>query len=318
LLAEGDQIEDIDLQIFGHWTTMVSHHWMGSLLKARAHNNRILALYDSQRAGKWMQLTGQDLRTVAGIWSASSTWMLGYPDKAVQISEETSTHARRLGHAFDLGFALTFGAWVFDFRCEPERLLKRVSEATYLAREQSIPIIYQVIGPMFEGFGRLRGGQVSESIGMLRQIVHIWNSFGGYLGMPYLKAALAEALARQGELDAALQTIDESLGQMERPGWQERWALAEVLRLKGWMLIHIGRGRRDEAETQLRASIEFARQQQAKSWELRSSTTLAQLLAERGQRDAARGVLAPIYNWFTEGFDTRDLREAKALLEELG
>jgi predicted ATPase len=109
--------------------------------------------------------------------------------------------------------------------------------------------------------------------------------------------------------------IDDSLQQIERPGWQERVWLAEVLRLKGWMLMC--QSRDEEAEVQLRASIDWARQQQAKSWELRSSTTLAELLAERGQRDAARELLTPIYTWFTEGFDTHDLKHAKALLEEL-
>jgi len=91
--------------------------------------------------------------------------------------------------------------------------------------------------------------------------------------------------------------------------------LAEVLRLKGWMLIR--QGKAEEGEAQLRASIDCARQQQAKSWELRSSTTLAQLLAERGQRNGARELLAPIYGWFTEGFGTKDLKDAKALLEQL-
>ena len=119
----------------------------------------------------------------------------------------------------------------------------------------------------------------------------------------------------KGSFQVALQLIDESLEQIERPGWQERVDLAEVLRLKGWMLMRQGRG--EESETQLRASIDCARQQQAKSWELRSSTTLAELLVERGQRDAARELLAPIYNWFTEGFGTKDLKEAKALLEQL-
>jgi ATP/maltotriose-dependent transcriptional regulator MalT len=120
-------------------------------------------------------------------------------------------------------------------------------------------------------------------------------------------------LALQGDLDAALHLIDECLEQIERPGWQERVDLAEVLRLKGWMLAR--QGKNEEAETYLRASIDCARQQQARSWELRSSTTLAALLAERGQRDVARELLAAIYGWFTEGFGTKDLKDAKALLQ---
>jgi tetratricopeptide (TPR) repeat protein len=315
LLAEGDKAGDIDLQILGHTATMISHFYLGQLLAAREHGKRGVALYDPQRADRWMQLTGHDTRTVFLGWSAHWTWMLGYPDQAVQMSNEQDAHARRLGHALNLGYALTVGAYPFDYRCEPEQLVERVREADRLAREQSIPILYEVMVPQVEGLARLRSRHLSESIFLLRQGIENWNRLGGHTRVPYLKSALAEALALQGDLDAALEMIGESLEQIERPGWQERSHLAEVLRLKGWMLMR--QGRDDEAETVLRASIDWARQQQAKSWELRSSTTLAQLLLERGQRDAAREVLAPIYNWFTEGFDTHDLTAARTLLEAL-
>jgi ATP/maltotriose-dependent transcriptional regulator MalT len=149
----------------------------------------------------------------------------------------------------------------------------------------------------------------------LRRGLENWNRVGGQSRVPYLKSALAEALALQGNADAAAEMIDECLDQIERPGWQERSHLAEVLRLKGWMLMQRGAG--EEAEAALRASIDWARRQQARSWELRSSTTLADLLVPRGQREAARGVLAPIHDWFTEGFDTHDLEAARKLLESL-
>jgi class 3 adenylate cyclase/tetratricopeptide (TPR) repeat protein len=315
LLAEGDQAGDIDLQIFGHGAAMISEFYLGQLLEAQEHGNRVLTLYDPQHAGRWMQVTASDFRTLVGIWSCQWTWMLGYPDQAVQLSDEKDAHARRLGHAFNLGFALTLGAYAFDYRCEPERLLERIAEAERLEREQSVPFMNRVMVPQVEGLARLRSGQLREAISSLRRGLENWNTLGGRSRVPYLKSALAEALALQGNLDAALDMIDECLEQIERPGWQERSHLAEVLRLKGWMLMR--RGRLAEAETQLRASIDWARQQQARSWELRSATTLAELLAERGQRYAARELLAPIYNWFTEGFDTRDLKDAKALLDAL-
>lgn len=315
LLAEGNEAEDIELQIWGHATVMISHLHLGHLLEAREHGNRVLALYDPQRIGRGMQVTGHDLKTVVGDFSSQWTWVLGYPDQAVQVSDEKDAHARRLGHAFNLGFALTRGAYAFDYRCEPERLLERASEADRLAREQSIPILSQVMVLQGEGLAWLRSGQLSQSISSLRQGIENSIRVGAHVTIPYLKSALAEALALQGDLDVALLLIDESLEQIERPGWQERVHLAEILRLKGWMLMR--QGRHEEAETQLRASIDWARQQQAKSWELRSSITLAELLAERGQRDAARELLAPIYSWFTEGFDTKDLVEARQLLEAL-
>jgi predicted ATPase len=142
-----------------------------------------------------------------------------------------------------------------------------------------------------------------------------WRTTGGYLNLPYLKGALAEALSRQGDVEAGLRLLGECLDQIERPGWHERVWLAEILRLKGWMLMR--QGRRTEAEAQLRASIECACQQQAKSWELRAAMSLARLWRDQGKVSEARELLAPVYGWFTEGFDTRDLKEAKALLDEL-
>ncbi len=154
-------------------------------------------------------------------------------------------------------------------------------------------------------------GQLAESIALLRRASSVWNASGGHLNVPYMKSALAEALARQGDLDAGLRLIEECLEQIERPGWNERVWLPEVLRLKGWMLMR--QGNCAEAETQLRASIDCARRQEAKSWELRSSTTLAELLAADGRRDNARELLEPIYNWFTKSMKVSRRTTSKPL-----
>jgi predicted ATPase len=217
-------------------------------------------------------------------------------------------------HAFNLIFALTLGAYVFDYRCEPQRLLARIREAERLEHEHIVvPFMNQVMVPQVEGLARLRSGQLCEAVACLRRGIENWNASGGHSRVPYLKSALAEAVALQGDLDTALALIEECLEQIERPGWQERSHLAEVLRLKGWMLMR--QGRSEEAETALRAAIDWARRQQAKSWELRASTTLAELLIGRGQPAAARELLEPIYGWFTEGLDTHDLAAAREVLE---
>jgi tetratricopeptide (TPR) repeat protein len=242
--------------------------------------------------------------------------MLGYPDQASQMSDQLDADSRQLGHPFDIGWAATWGAaYVFDYRREPDRLLARIHEADRIGREHSIPVLYQVLVPMGEGLAMLRKGQLLEAISLLERGIEGWRARGGYLNLPYLKCALAEALSRQGNIEGGLCLLDECLDQIERPGWHERVWLAEILRLKGWVLMR--QGRRTEAEAQLRASIECARRQQARSWELRSSKTLAELLIECGQRDAARQLLAPMYDWFTEGFDTLDLKGAKAVLDTL-
>jgi predicted ATPase len=316
LLIEGEQVREIDLQVFGHGAAMISHFYLGEFLEAREHGNQVLALYDPQHAGRWMQVSGHDFKTLVGVWSPQWTWMLGYPDQAVQMSEEKDAHAHRMGHAFNLGFALTLGAYAFDYRGEPEALLERIGEAERIQREQSVPFIHQVMVPQVKGLARLRSGRLSEAISSLSRGLENWDRLGGRSRVPYLKSALAEALALQGDLDSALELIDECLEQIERPGWQERSHLAEILRLKSWMAMR--RGRDAEAETLLRVSIDWARQQQAKSWELRSATTFAELLLQRGQRNAARELLAPIYGWFSEGLDTRDLAAARRLLDSLG
>ena len=133
--------------------------------------------------------------------------------------------------------------------------------------------------------------------------------------MPYFRAVLAEGLALSGDLAGGLSLIEESLAQIARPGWEERSHLAEVLRLKGWMLQR--QGQLAAAEENYLASLDVAREQQAKSWELRTSTSFARLWQSQGKRKEALELLKPIYNWFTEGFDTKDLKEAKALLDGL-
>jgi predicted ATPase len=142
-----------------------------------------------------------------------------------------------------------------------------------------------------------------------------WNAGGAEHFMPYMRAVLAEGLALSGDLAGGLSLIEESLIQIARPGWEERWHLAEVLRLKGWMLQQ--QAKLDAAEENYLASLDVAREQQAKSWELRTSTSLALLWQKQGKCDDANRLLSPIYNWFTEGFETKDLKEAKALLAEL-
>ena len=139
--------------------------------------------------------------------------------------------------------------------------------------------------------------------------------FGLSISKPYLYALRAEAVSKLGKHREGLDNIAESIEQIERSGWNECIHFAEILRIKGWILQQ--QGDYQDAEFNLRASIDFVRKQQAKSWELRTSTTLAEILAERGERHQAIELLKPVYDWFTEGFDTYDLKQAKTLLTQL-
>jgi tetratricopeptide (TPR) repeat protein len=244
-----------------------------------------------------------------------STWILGYPDQALRLSNEKDAQARRRGHPFHLGWALRIGPHEFDDRWTHDDLRKRAEEIERLGRENSLPMLWANMAPTAYGRASVREGNVAEGIVSLRSGVAASEAFGLKLRLPTKKAFLAEAMALTGALDGALLLLDEAIAQIERPGWEERYFYAEILRLKGWVLSL--KGDLEGAERNFHASLTWARRQQAKSWELRTSISLARLWQSQGKRQEAYELLAPVYGWFTEGFDTKDLQEAKSLLAEL-
>jgi predicted ATPase len=173
-----------------------------------------------------------------------------------------------------------------------------------------------VMAPIEHGVALIREGRVAEGMVPLKAGIAIWEASGGKAGIPTFNALLAEGMALIGDLDNAHHLLGEARAQIERPGWEERVHYAEILRLEGW--IFSLKGDAKGAERNFLASLDWARRQQAKMWELRTSTNLARLWQSQGKRQDAYELLAPVYNWFTEGFDTKDLQDAKALLAELG
>jgi tetratricopeptide (TPR) repeat protein len=315
LLEEGEGTDDVDLKIFGPAAAMVSYFLLGQLTEARTHADRVQALYEPQRAERLIQLSGHDLKTFAGVYSCQWIWMQGDYDRAMEVSNESCAHARAVGHAFNLVWALTYTAYVFAYGREPERLLDQIGLADRLAQDQGLAFFNQVSVPQATGIGLLQQAQTRDAVALLRKGIEGWANVGGGVRIPYLKSVLADALAQEGELAEALRVIDESIEQIERPAFQERIWLAEVLRIKGWLMMR--QGRDAEAEQLLHAAIDCARQQGTKSWELRSAVTLAGLLAQQGKHEAAQDLLSPILAWFSEGAHTKDLMEARTLRERL-
>ena len=204
---------------------------------------------------------------------------------------------------------------MFDHRCEPQELRTRAEEAERLGRENSLPVLYVVFAPIEYGIATIREGHLADGISTLKSALNMWEAGGGRIHVPYLKCVLAEAMAGLGDVNAAVLLLDEAIAQFERPGWEERFHYAETLRLKGSLLLR--EGDFAGAERSYQASLDWARRWKAKSWELRTATSLARLWQSQGKTTEAGELLEPIYGWFTEGFGTNDLREAKMLLEEL-
>lgn len=315
MLASAEATGDLDLLIVAHSAACTTYYWRGQFNASREHADRVLALYEEEKHHHLADIMNVDPKTYVGLYASLGSWMLGYPDRAVIESHAKDANARRRGHPFDIGYALTIGALLWDFRWEPERLLASAEEAERLGRAHSLPFVSEVLAQMFKGLAFLRERHLVEGIPQLRNAIESWTAGGASAVVPLLRATLAEGMALSGDLDGGLKLIEESLAQIERPELEERSHLAEVLRLKAWMQQQ--QGKLATAEENYLASLKVGREQQAKSWELRTSTSLAKLWYSQGKRQQAYELLAPVYGWFTEGLSTHDLKQAKMLLGNL-
>ena len=310
-----DATGDVRLLISAHASAVVSYFWLGRFTTAREHGDKLRALaVEAERertALDGMASTIATSMTSMGCCASQWTWMLGYPDQAVRVCEEKDRIAREDGDPWNLALAFGgLGSWLFEYRGEPEVLFARADECERIGRENSLSFFFDVQAPRTRAVALVRAGQLTQGIAELSKYVDPPMTTRDM--RPYMVTLLAEAMSAAGDHEQALRLVGEAIEQAEAPDWQGHAHYAESLRIKGCILQQMGRP--EEAERHYRHAIDFARKQQAKSWELRASTSLARLLAERGEHVAARELLAPIYSWFTEGFDTKDLKEAKVLL----
>jgi predicted ATPase len=301
------------LTALAHLSQGVVLQFVGEFASSRAHVEHMLDFYDPKQHHPLTFIYGID----PGVYSLTFTfwtlWPLGYPDQALKRSQEAIALARELDHPFSLAFALALGASVhlyFLRRFQADQ--EYVEPLLQLTAKQGLAY-YQGLGMACRGWAQAQAGQVEEGIGQLRRAIANNLALGAEVYHPFGLALLAEAYGKGGQAEQGLSVIAEALALMEKTG--ERYYEAESHRIKGELLQM--QDDETEAEVSFRKSIEVAQRQEAKSWELRAATSLSRLWQRQGKREEARQLLAEIYNWFTEGFDTPDLKEAKALLEEL-
>jgi class 3 adenylate cyclase/tetratricopeptide (TPR) repeat protein len=309
-MAERDGDEGLRLQAHhSGWTT-----WFhaGDPAKTRKHADAGRLLYDPEKhASHRLVYGGHDPGVCAQISGAWAESLLGYPDNALASISKGLALAERIAHPFTLGFALLFSSQVYLNRREPERALRHLDAAAAVAAEQRLS--FNLEPGMLRGAALLGQGAVDEAIACIREGVAKWTRLGRTLNLPFGLASLAEGLARRGERAAALAALREGLDIADATG-EHKWD-AELHRLTGTVLL--AENKLGEGQASLNQAIRIAQAQQAKSLELRAARDLAWLWGEQHRRTEARDLLAPIYGWFTEGFDTPDLKEAKVLLEEL-
>ena len=233
---------------------------------------------------------------------------MGYPDIALTSLTHSVTLAERISHPPSLIFALSYAALLHVYRREPELILDRLTAAEAAAAEQRLSVF---LSPhILRGAALLLLGQVNEAIASLRAGLPPGRT-GGVRSLGF--ALLTTALMETGEYPEAMTLISEALQGAEATG--EGWWNPELHRSRG--LVLLAQNNLAEGEASIRQALELTRKQQAKSWELRAATSLARLWGEQGRRAEAHELLAPVYSWFAEGFDTADLQEAKALLDGL-
>jgi predicted ATPase len=272
----------------------------------------VLALYDPISHRSLVHQAGFHPHVNSQGYLGNVLLCLGFPDQALARNSAAIAEARRLAHPPSLAASLTNGARVLSLVGDDVALEERADQLVALAIEQGFPF-WRAQGTIFRAWVKVKNGDVEEGISLLRSGSTALRATGAEVWMPHYIALLAAACEIAGQIEEGLTRLDDALQIVERTG--ERWFAAELNRYKGQLLLR--QGHSVAAEELYRKALSIAEEQGAKLWELRAAASLARLRRDQGRRTEARDLLAPVYGWFTEGFDTPDLREAKALLEAL-
>jgi predicted ATPase len=314
LLTLAQQSQDATMLVAAHRALGTTSFYMGAVASAHTHFTQGIALYDPMQHRASAFLYGEDAGVLCRSYSVWTLWLLGYPDQAHTRNDEAVTLAQQSVHPLSLTTAWSCAAGLHQFRREGSVAQKRAEATIVLATEQGFPL-WLAFGAMLRGWALAYQGQAQEGIKQLHQGLLAWCATGAETGRPSFLALLAEAHGMRGEPETALAVLVEALMLVDKTG--ERVYVPELYRLKGALLLQQNTANQAEAETCFQHAIRIAQNQQAKSFELRASTSLARFWQQQGKRQEAHDLLAPVYNWFTEGFDTADLKDAKALLHAL-
>jgi DNA-binding SARP family transcriptional activator/predicted ATPase len=287
----------------------------GEFAAALSHLEHVIGFYDPKQHRSLAFLVGQNIGASAHAWAAWAQWFLGYPDQAQYHSGEALTLAEASEHPFSICFAYFIAGAMFHLLCHEYRATREhLAVVQSLAVEEGFPL-FQAGSAILGGWLLADQGQVAAGIAEMREGLDAWRATGTESDVAYYLGLLAEACGRAGEAEEGAQLLIQALDMVDRSG--ERFYEAELHRLQGQLLTQSGTANNDEVEECYRRAIEVARGQDSKWLELRAATSLSRLWQRQGKHKEARALQGGTLGWFAEGFDTPDLREARALLEEL-
>jgi class 3 adenylate cyclase/predicted ATPase len=330
LLVLAEHLQDSSLIARAHSLLGETLYFLGEFTQNRLHfeqADQAITLADP-RQGSHIFLYGNDTGVGSRLNGARALWTLGYPDQALKRHNEGRALARELAHPFTLAMTLRSASWLHQLRREARLTQEHAEESIAFSAEHGFALFIGT-GMIDKGWALSEQGQVEEGIARVQQGLVALRTIGAEVFRPYGVAVLAEAYSKAGQPEQGLAALAEALQFVEKN--DERFYEAEMYRLKGELLLQQenqkvkGKGQKAKVETEaqseaeecFRKAINIAQRQQAKSLELRAATSLARLWQQQGKSAEAHDLLALVYNWFTEGFDTKDLQEAKALLAEL-
>ena len=288
--------------------------WSGQLERSLAPLDRVRKIFDPEQHRDFAAIYGQNHFMSSCALESIARAALGYPDQALRLRQMAVTEAEETGHAFSIAYARSLTLTTLQFLKDTRRVQDSIDDAVDFATEHGL-VWYLAWALLIKGWLMTRSGNVSGGIEQVYEALGIWRETGTGIFLPYSHTMIAEALAGEGEFDDALSLVDGAIVQADRSG--ERTYDAETRRVRGELLLQADPRDVENAYEAFKDSINVAKRQSAKLWELRAATSLARLWQSQGKTREAHDLLAPVYGWFTEGFDTADLKEAKALLAEL-
>ena len=315
ILALAEGMGDHDFLIEAHHLGWSALCFAGEFRAAQRHAEEGISHYERERDHHLTYTySGHDPGTCARVFGSLSLGQLGYSERALARCRDGLALAEVLAHPFTIAVALWGTGILHQLRREPDATREVGERMIHYCSEKGLRTMVP-IGKVFRGDGLARQGQFEEGIGQMREGIAELRSIGTVFSLPSFFAALASVCARCGNVGEGLAAVEEGLAVTRTGG--DRFSLPEIHRIKGKLLLASSAADRDAAEAAFGEAIEVSRGQQARLLELRAATSMARLWRDRGKRKEARELLAPVYDWFTEGFNTLDLKEAKALLDEL-
>ena len=302
------RVDDPILVAIAHYVLANNLSITGEFAPACHHFEQSLALYETHGRPSVASLMGEELGVVCKSYLSLALWPSGYPERALRRAQEGLSLARELRSPYDVVLALWNVASVHQLRREPQ-LTRECAEAVIaLATEQGFSLL-EASGSVLQGWAQVQQNKLEDGI------PQILRGIEANTARDYVLPLLADAYRKTGQTEAGLRALNEAESLLNKTGI--RYYEAELYRPQGELLLMQNATNVGQAENCFRQAIKVARKQGAKSWQLRATTSLARLLRDTNRRDEARSMLAEIHNWFSEGFDTADLKDAKALLDEL-